>query len=629
MIKVIVAHRQRALRRHKFTPPIISVGSAVGTCTAATTVVAVSAATSAQVGTSSGIATCAAIGALTSAQLGTAAGTSSAPAIGGSTVSAVGTCGATTTAVALGAAAPVAFVSGADDAGGSTFTATTSTDLEAGNLGVIIIGLVNSAGTTRSISSVSDGTNSYTKAQANSFTSGSFYDLEVWYAPNAAHVASGSTVTVTYSAADVHNSTSVVGVQIPAALAASPYDTAGAGATGGSNSPSVTTGTLGQSAEVVLGCNLISLNATYTEDPGFINLFNVFSGGTGNQFLSVGYKLVSSTSAVTHNPSLSGVRNFVEVAAPFKEFIGAATGTCAGTSTVSGISAATSTQVGTSTGVTTVIAIDLALVNSVGTSAATTTAAAISSATSKQVGTSAGTATANAVGAGGGAGQANAAGTATVIAISSATSPQVGTATGTANALAVGIGGSITTAFSAGNATAPAIGAAKWAGVGNAPGTSNVIAFSNQTPSNQPQYPPTPTLGAPGWAEEWGGFRHDPGWLDRRLAAQRKGLTSEEFERAEKTRSDRIAAERNAKLAADREAKAYAKHLEKLRRKFRNAKRIEPDGIFNQGKAVSGKVDITGPVALAELLRQNDITAKARQAQDDDDEEALERLLAA
>lgn len=194
------------------------------------------------------------------------------------------------TPVSLGTAVP------------SGFTTTTSVSISAGiqanDLVVVLLGPFDS--TTGSVSSVSDGTNTYTQA-VGAKSAGNGFGFEIWFSANCSAVSSSTNVTATYSTS-VNMKMAVV--RVPGALTVSPKD-ATASNTTASATPSVSTGALAQASEIVfgaVGCN--SQSGAYTEATGFTNVIN---SNTGNLFFGAGYKVVSSSSSVTYNPTLTAL----------------------------------------------------------------------------------------------------------------------------------------------------------------------------------------------------------------------------------------------------------------------------------------------------------------------------------
>lgn len=212
----------------------------------------------------------------------------------------------------------------------SNFTLTTTADITAGNLVGVLVGLVNFSSTV-TVSSISDGTNSYShNLSATEVDSISHFDLEFWSISNAAHVNSGATLTITLSApaSGTLFSGAAVMLQLPGIATSAAYDSAGAtNSDFASTAATVTTGTLAQSNEIVFGGNFNNVNSAaqvYSEDPAFTNLFDEI--GTGNMGINLGYKIVSSTTPVTHAPTWSTSADYIELAAPFK---GASSGAAA------------------------------------------------------------------------------------------------------------------------------------------------------------------------------------------------------------------------------------------------------------------------------------------------------------
>lgn len=193
----------------------------------------------------------------------------------------------------------------------------TTASIVSGNLVVVAVCL---AGNGRFCTGVSDGTNTYTEGPHLLGGASLWSDTSLWYKQNAAAVAAGATYTFTASGgAPVSN---ICAAQVSGVATTSAFDSAGVGASnpaqGTSQSPTVTTGTLSQADEILFGVTGSSVyQATYTEDANFTNLGAIsFLGHAGS--VSLGYELVSSTSAVTFAPSLGTSANWIALVAPFK-----------------------------------------------------------------------------------------------------------------------------------------------------------------------------------------------------------------------------------------------------------------------------------------------------------------------
>jgi hypothetical protein len=200
----------------------------------------------------------------------------------------------------------------------NNLTITTTAAIVAGNLVTVAL-TYNTTGTQPTTTSVSDGTNSYTKAEGNTSQKDT---TEIWRVENAQAVGSGASLKVALSG----NAQAILmcAAKVSGIAASSALDSAHANNTGASSQPTVTTGTLGSTQEIVFAANGINTQGgaseTFTEDSG--NGFStLYSFQNGNQFgaLSLSYKIVSSGAAVTHSPTWTGTPSaWVAVATPFK-----------------------------------------------------------------------------------------------------------------------------------------------------------------------------------------------------------------------------------------------------------------------------------------------------------------------
>lgn len=216
---------------------------------------------------------------------------------------------------------------GAPTAIGSTFIATfppasfnflSSAAVSAGNFLICYVAWGTNG--SPSVASISDGTNSYVTAASLKVTAAGSQS-EIWYKANASAVGSGATITVTMTVAGSGAGTGTVAYcfQVANMAAASPFDVA-ASSTTNTTTPSVATGTLAQSNEIVFGgsYNNNSAAATYTESSGFTNL--VTRTGTTAQSSGFGYRIVSATTSVTYQPTwnATGTVGIMTQAAAFK-----------------------------------------------------------------------------------------------------------------------------------------------------------------------------------------------------------------------------------------------------------------------------------------------------------------------
>jgi hypothetical protein len=196
---------------------------------------------------------------------------------------------------------------------------TTTAALVAGNHVVVAIAMKSSAGA--SVSSVSDGTNSYTQAAFKVSTNGTVDRVELWYKENAAAVSSGATLTITLSAALGATNPGINAgiVQLSGMLTASSLDSAAIGNAFNNSGTTLTatTGTLATNNEIVFGVLTQGAGSAYTESATFTNIF-ADVGGANRGALSLGYDIVSATTAVGYTPSVATLTGLAAIAAPFK-----------------------------------------------------------------------------------------------------------------------------------------------------------------------------------------------------------------------------------------------------------------------------------------------------------------------
>lgn len=191
----------------------------------------------------------------------------------------------------------------------ASLTITTTGAIVAGNLVVVAIYVI---GTNPTVTSVSDGTNSYTRA--NNSLSGTGTG-ELWYKENASAVGSSASLTVNFGG--TITTSTIAAAQVSGIASSSSYDSAAAAAaTGTSTTPSATTGTLAQAEEIVFGVVTVGSTSTLTESAGFTNLYSLSNGAAVK--LGLGYDIVAATTAVTYHPTLGSSVIWRALATPFK-----------------------------------------------------------------------------------------------------------------------------------------------------------------------------------------------------------------------------------------------------------------------------------------------------------------------
>lgn len=183
----------------------------------------------------------------------------------------------------------------------AAMTITTTAPIVASNLVVAVFAMASNP--LRTVSSVSDGTNTYTRAFI--INNGTFYNLEVWYKENAIAVSSGASLTATLSGATAGgNGYGAAAFQVTGIIASGSLDVTATQAAV-TASPTATTAALAQTNEIAIGASFTAdSSVTYTEAAGYTNLFN-FTGGVTTR-IGIGFKIVAATTAVTYNPTLSG-----------------------------------------------------------------------------------------------------------------------------------------------------------------------------------------------------------------------------------------------------------------------------------------------------------------------------------
>lgn len=184
----------------------------------------------------------------------------------------------------------------------SSCTVTTTANITANNF----VGFWIVTGQDVSVSSVSDGTNSYTQATHITWDSSTFV-ADFWYKAGASAVSSSASLTATLSGTTSGGwGYACAAAQASGVATSSPLDT-NVNNTTSTSTPSVSTGTLAQANEIIFDWFTQGLTSTsYTESSNFTNLFNLAPSRFN---LAVGYKIVSSTSSVTASPSWGSTPN--------------------------------------------------------------------------------------------------------------------------------------------------------------------------------------------------------------------------------------------------------------------------------------------------------------------------------
>jgi hypothetical protein len=169
---------------------------------------------------------------------------------------------------------------------------TTTAAINSGDLVVVAIGYNNING--GAVSTVSDGTNSYSKAVG---TKNGNAGNEVWYKENATAVPSGSAITVT-----MQNSTNrliIEAARVAGIVTSSSLDKTATGTT------SAVSGALSQADELVIG-TFGGWNVTaITEDAAFTNRYSI-QQSTSQVWENLAFKIVSATTSITYQPTITG-----------------------------------------------------------------------------------------------------------------------------------------------------------------------------------------------------------------------------------------------------------------------------------------------------------------------------------
>jgi len=178
-------------------------------------------------------------------------------------------------------------------------TLTTTSNIVSGDL--VIVAVSYYTGTGASVSTVSDGTNSYSLGVSARGASGTPAAVELWYKSNASAVGSGATITLTFTSGTAGGN--LAAARVTGINTSSPLDKTATDVTT-TSTPTVTTAALTQTNEIAFGIQGGYNQTTYTVASGFTNIMS--SNNTGQVVLGLDYKVVASTSAITYQPTSSG-----------------------------------------------------------------------------------------------------------------------------------------------------------------------------------------------------------------------------------------------------------------------------------------------------------------------------------
>jgi hypothetical protein len=197
---------------------------------------------------------------------------------------------------------PISLGTNSSAASIGSLTITTGTNIQAGDLVVIAIAADNGA---NDVSGVSDGTNTYARAQSGLFNS--VLDGELWYKCNAAAVSSGASLTVSFSVnstATAIAASRISGITPTSCLDVAPSATINNAAT---TSCSIASGTLAKANEILVGYVYANGGPAITEGAGFNTISNVTIGG--NIALDYASQTVAATGSKTYAPTFASNKN--------------------------------------------------------------------------------------------------------------------------------------------------------------------------------------------------------------------------------------------------------------------------------------------------------------------------------
>lgn len=210
-------------------------------------------------------------------------------------------------------------------AAGTSSTFTTIADSPAGN--AIFVAEAQAASNFAGTPSCSDSAgNTYSLVNVTSLVGPPNESVVLFYALSALHLPLGGTITVTDGVGSTRRLISGISVPGITALDVNPAGNTSAGTA----APSISTGTLAQAEEIVLGFIGVSSgnSDTYTESAGFTS---ATAQGILTNKLHFAYQIVAATTSVTFAPTLGTSRPVAYNAVSFKGSIGPITGAGADT----------------------------------------------------------------------------------------------------------------------------------------------------------------------------------------------------------------------------------------------------------------------------------------------------------
>jgi hypothetical protein len=186
----------------------------------------------------------------------------------------------------------------------STLVITTTAAIVAGVLVVVAIS-TSATGGAKSVSSVSDGTNTYAKAVA--FTTSANDTGELWYIANAAAVGSGASLTVTFSGTPT--SSAAIAAQVSGIRASSPFDSSAhldQTSSGSQQNPSLSSGTPSSAQEIIFGwagSYLAGSGLSYSTGGVFTTIGSSASQSSDRANVGLSYRIISTKTAQIYSPN--------------------------------------------------------------------------------------------------------------------------------------------------------------------------------------------------------------------------------------------------------------------------------------------------------------------------------------
>jgi hypothetical protein len=174
--------------------------------------------------------------------------------------------------------------------------------------------------TTVSVSSISDGTNTYQLAKSAGWNATNGDNDELWYAANCAAVSLGATLTVTLSSTTAAGHSPVMCAAYCTGLIAAPLDlTNSLKYEPGTAYSSGSSGTLTQAKEIIIGgLGFYNAACTITEGSGFTQIVDQDEGSGARFRAHLAYQIVNATTSINYQPTLSASNFGGSIIATFK-----------------------------------------------------------------------------------------------------------------------------------------------------------------------------------------------------------------------------------------------------------------------------------------------------------------------